>query len=127
MGRVTQDLIGQRFGSLVVTKKMPRERMANGKMSPILWYCECDCGGSVIVNSFRLTSGEKKHCADCKGPAKEEHASYALLPYQCPSPCSSCDGQFRYGICCDDCISPTCEARCLNNKRDCIKSHRRKR
>lgn len=125
MGRVVFDLLGQRFGSLVVKRKLPRERKENGTMAPIMWYCECDCGGNVTVNTFRLTSGEKTHCPNCKGAAKEQpNISYVTLAYKCPSPCSGCDGQFRHGICCNDCITKGCDNRCLNDKKACMNYYR---
>jgi hypothetical protein len=38
------DLIGQRFGKLVVIKRV--ENNASGKA---VWFCCCDCGGTTNV------------------------------------------------------------------------------
>lgn len=49
MGRpLRNDLTGQRFGRLEVTGRAPNQ---NGK---VMWYCDCDCGGSTIVESSNL-------------------------------------------------------------------------
>ncbi len=53
-----QDLTGKRFGMLVVHHKMPR----GTKKKVTSWYCECDCGGSKVVSTGNLNSGNTKHC-----------------------------------------------------------------
>lgn len=51
------DLIGQRFGRLVVMEKMQetQERYA-------LWRCQCDCGGEIFVNTKRLKRKTVTNC-----------------------------------------------------------------
>lgn len=51
------DLIGQRFGRLVVIQRM--NNSPNGKTQ---WLCMCDCGEKKIVRSDHLKSGETKSC-----------------------------------------------------------------
>ena len=47
MGRLSIDLTGQRFGKLVVLKKVPNK--INSKDS--YWLCKCDCGNEKIINN----------------------------------------------------------------------------
>ena len=51
------DLIGQRFGRLVVIKEEGRDQ--NGR---VLLQCKCDCGNEVIVRSDSLRNGSCKSC-----------------------------------------------------------------
>ena len=46
------DLIGRRFGRLVVTAYAQRSR----------WSCICDCGARVVVNGRYLRAGQRKSC-----------------------------------------------------------------
>lgn len=57
--RKCKNLIGKRFGSLLVVEKT---KDSNGKTS---WVCECDCGNKVIISNSYLQSGNKTHCG-CK-------------------------------------------------------------
>ena len=52
------DLIGQRFGRLVVIEKAePRRGTTNAR-----WLCRCDCGNVVSVCSTTLRKGESTSC-----------------------------------------------------------------
>lgn len=50
-----KDLIGHRFGNLVVREWVPRERGG-------AWRCACDCGGEHIATSNHLTAGRIISC-----------------------------------------------------------------
>lgn len=52
------DLIGRRFGKLVVVEKLP-ERSKNGC---VLWKCKCDCGNDHIVMTQNLTHANTQSC-----------------------------------------------------------------
>ena len=52
-----EDLTGQRFGKLVVDHVMPERK--DGKVQ---WFCQCDCGGTVIPTTSQLKSGNQKSC-----------------------------------------------------------------
>ena len=52
-----KDLMGQRFGRLVVINKEGRS-----KGREIIWQCLCDCNNLRIVIGSRLTSGRVKSC-----------------------------------------------------------------
>lgn len=60
MGRHTADLTGQRFGSLVVTRRAGKA--AGGQA---LWYCDCDCGGSHTILGQSLRRGKTTRCKAC--------------------------------------------------------------
>ena len=49
------DLIGQRFGRLVVLERIVKNRKA-------LWRCLCDCGKEKHISSGNLTSTRTKSC-----------------------------------------------------------------
>lgn len=49
------DLTGKRFGRLVVREIKERK-------SPIYWVCNCDCGGTNIVQGGHLKNGNVKSC-----------------------------------------------------------------
>lgn len=52
------DLIGQRFGKLIVVGDSG-ERKGGGS---ILWRCKCDCGGEILAVRNRLISGNVTSC-----------------------------------------------------------------
>lgn len=51
------ELMGQRFGRLVVTGESEERR--NGK---VMWDCICDCGTRCKVRSCHLVNGHTKSC-----------------------------------------------------------------
>lgn len=68
MGRVV-DRIGQRFGRLVVIKRVEDHIQPNGS-HVVRWLCQCDCGSQTIVSS-----GELKRTISCGCYAKEINAN----------------------------------------------------
>jgi hypothetical protein len=60
MSRV-KDLLGQRFGRLIVTRRVEDVVNSEGRRY-IMWYCECDCGGNKIITTCSLTGGITKSC-----------------------------------------------------------------
>lgn len=56
-GRPVVDLVGRRFGRLVVLR-----RAVNRKNHQARWYCRCECGDFSIVSGYRLRSGRTKSC-----------------------------------------------------------------
>lgn len=56
----SKDLVGQRFGELVVESKN-EERDKHGKVT---WHCKCDCGNYCDVITYDLTSGKQVNCKD---------------------------------------------------------------
>lgn len=52
-----QNLIGKRFGHLVVLQETPNELKGI-----ITWLCQCDCGNQTIVRASDLRSGNTRSC-----------------------------------------------------------------
>src|SRR6476659_6232781 len=52
-----KNLIGQRFGYLVVA-----QQAASDKAGKARWLCKCDCGGTTPVTSTNLKTGHVKSC-----------------------------------------------------------------
>lgn len=57
----TEDLIGHRFGRLVVIGKAKDDFSKNGKRIA-KWHCRCDCGNELDVREFNLKNGNTKSC-----------------------------------------------------------------
>lgn len=70
------DLIGHRFGKLVVT-----ERVGRNKHNNVLWKCKCDCGGETITTSHCLLCGDTKSCGCIRNKYFTEK-KYDLLDIQ---------------------------------------------
>ena len=60
------NLIGQRFGKLVV-----KDKTEERKRGRIVWECKCDCGNTCLVSTSYLTSGDTKSCG-CLSSQGEE-------------------------------------------------------
>jgi len=61
----SKDLIGQRFGKLVVIKKT--NKRAQGY---VIWSCKCDCGNFKEIPSKHLLDGKTNSCG-CQTAAKD--------------------------------------------------------
>lgn len=57
MAAKAKDIIGQRFGRLVVLKRDGR-----AKDNHATWLCKCDCGNTTTVTGARLRNGETQSC-----------------------------------------------------------------
>lgn len=68
------DLVGQRFGRLIVTKRAPRETF--GSEDCAQWWCRCDCGEEVIVSSRNLRGGYTRSCG-CLRRERAREVGYA--------------------------------------------------
>jgi hypothetical protein len=70
-GHEVKDLIGRRYGSLVVISRVPK-----GDKKIRRWLCVCDCGGTAIVQSFFLRKNQRG-CMECslRNRIKHGHAS----------------------------------------------------
>ena len=56
----SKDLIGKRFGKLLVKEKL--ELNYHREME---WLCVCDCGNEYVSTSNRLMSGKTTQCRAC--------------------------------------------------------------
>lgn len=63
------DLIGQRFGKLVVIAKSGDK----DRFGAIFWYCLCDCGGESVVRAANLRSGGTISCGCAQIEATKTH------------------------------------------------------
>jgi hypothetical protein len=63
-----KDLIGQRFGRLVVVEKLP------SKNKKRWWRCKCDCGNLKDVPTNRLTTGGTRSCGCLAKEVQRKHA-----------------------------------------------------
>lgn len=55
------NLVGQRFGKLLVTGRAPNTYTKSGHQK-INWFCVCDCGREIIVDGKSLRSGATQSC-----------------------------------------------------------------
>ncbi len=51
------DLLGKRFGRLIVTKEAGRS-----KWGRTIWECKCDCCNEIVVSGLDLRRGHTKSC-----------------------------------------------------------------
>ena len=58
------DLLGRRFGKLLVVEKLPERQDRY-----TTWRCRCDCGGEIIVNTRRLQRSTVTDCGCEPKPA----------------------------------------------------------
>lgn len=56
-----EDLVGRRFGRLVVKERAENILHANGRRR-VAWVCLCDCGNDCVVETYHLKSGSTKSC-----------------------------------------------------------------
>ncbi len=71
------DLIGVRFGKLIVYSESINRNSAGG----VVWLCKCDCGNTKEIASASLRSGATTSCG-CYG--NEMLAKYRTRHGQCP-------------------------------------------
>lgn len=70
------NLLGERFGRLVVTAPAPARVVPSGKRQT-QWECECDCGRRSVVSTAHLRSGHTRSCgcgeAEARGATQRTH------------------------------------------------------
>jgi hypothetical protein len=76
MGRPRIDLLGRRFGRLVVIERAPDQRDCRGH-TVSYWLCECICGSRKTVRHSFLQSGYTDHCGCARrAPVRVLHKWY---------------------------------------------------
>lgn len=63
------EIIGQRFGQLVVQSRHPGEH----KQKKVSWNCLCDCGNTKVVLGVSLRNGHTRSCGCLKKTHKTTH------------------------------------------------------
>ena len=67
------NLVGKKFGLLVVEKYMGSQRKRSS------WLCRCQCGNTIIVNQMELTHGDTLSCGCLKSSYGEKKISSLLI------------------------------------------------
>ena len=64
MSNIVKDVIGQKFGRLLVIEFIETRKASNSKnaVKTSIWKCLCDCGNFVEIPLNRLVSGNTKSC-----------------------------------------------------------------
>lgn len=123
--QIHTELIGQRFGNLIVLKDSG-ERFHRG----VVWTCQCDCGNIKNIPGVRLKNGHAKSCGDeqCKFHRYyDDLAGQKFGKLTAIEPTSMKDGTRMYWLCKCDCGN-TCEVSSSSLKKSstqscgCIKS-----
>ena len=60
--RWVRDLLGKRFGRLLVIRFDSLRQRGNGMSNKAYWLCRCDCGKEVAVGSDCLVRGQTRSC-----------------------------------------------------------------
>jgi hypothetical protein len=63
------DLTGQRYGRLVVIKRIPQQKKGR------FWLCACDCGNFKEIEGHRFKSGNTKSCGCYRVEVSRERAT----------------------------------------------------
>lgn len=65
-----RQMLGQRFGRLMVIARADK-KVANGN---IQWLCDCDCGRQIVVDGYRLRSGQTRSCGCLRQATSRENS-----------------------------------------------------
>ena len=74
--KVKTDLVGKRFGSLVVQNKFQRVRQQHG--TKIKWLCRCDCGNEMYLFRESILHHTDNYCQACKPIARRNTKLYHI-------------------------------------------------
>jgi hypothetical protein len=58
IGRPVVEMIGLKFGRLMVTERVPNPK----RNDQARWRCVCECGSEIVVPGAKLRSGSTKSC-----------------------------------------------------------------
>lgn len=77
---ITKNLIGQRFGRLIVTEKTEQRQYRH-----VVWKCICDCGNATLVSGGSLLSGRTQSCGcllnEKRGTGRRKHGQSTTKLY----------------------------------------------
>lgn len=60
-----EDLVGRKYGDLVVTSFLHRKRLNKGNQTTPVWFCMCKCGNFRAVVEAKLKNGTTISCTSC--------------------------------------------------------------
>lgn len=63
-----KDLLGKRFGHLVVIRE---DEYKSTKSRAAHWICRCDCGKVIRCRSDNLTTGHTTQCSICSPSSRK--------------------------------------------------------
>ena len=69
-------LVGKRYTRLLVTGLATPSNIGRGRR----WQCVCDCGGTAVVETYRLQSGNTRSCGCLHREAAAERCRNRKLP-----------------------------------------------
>lgn len=82
MGRKAVEMIGKRFGRIVVLSRGSFRAQGGGVA---LWLCKCDCGATVELRGSKLRTGDIKSCGcfrrDRMGGMYRTHGKSKTIEY----------------------------------------------
>lgn len=73
------NLVGQRFGKLVVVEKAPNPHGGNNRHT--YWYCDCDCGNKHILKDGQNLKRDLTISCGCIGTSKGEYLIEEILTF----------------------------------------------
>ena len=89
-----KNLTGQRFGKLVVIKRIENKVITSSGKSYVQWECQCDCGNTKKVLSCNLLNGTTQSCGCCRGIGNRPLSYDFYLPNQ--NLLIECQGEQHY-------------------------------
>lgn len=63
---IKDDIVGKRFGSLVVLDEYQRRYVDDRGSTKISWKCKCDCGNEMFVDRGALFKRKVNYCPKCR-------------------------------------------------------------
>ena len=94
---VREDLIGKRFGRLIVLKRAQDKFYGKKKQTATCWVCQCDCGNKTIATTNSLRMRHTKSCkclfsekitthGETKGRRTAEFTAWVAIHQRCSNP-----------------------------------------
>ena len=71
--RKTLKIKGHKFGLLTAIKRIPKTESKNVRSK---WFCECECGNTSEIETYKLTSGNTKSCGCNQHSKGEKHSNW---------------------------------------------------
>lgn len=75
-----KDLVGERFGRLLVISLISKASLKAGKYCDTIWLCRCDCGTEKQVRRGNLKSGSTQSCGCYRNTQGGHSRKHPLWP-----------------------------------------------